>query len=84
MIPCAQPPNKVLANKTKDTDWHDNEFRNKEGKNKKKTITHMDFPNQSCLLHQMTSDIRNLEERDGLWVGGRVREVRERDREGGG
>lgn len=36
----------------------------------------MDFPNHSCLLPQMTSDIRNLEKRKGLWMGGRVKEVK--------
>ena len=43
----------------------------------------MDFPNQSCLLPQMTSDIRNLEERRVLWMGRRVREVKREGREGG-
>lgn len=48
---------------------------------KNKTITHMNFPNQSCLLPQRTSDIRNLEERKGLWMGeSRVGEVRRRRR----
>lgn len=32
----------------------------------------MNFQNHSCLLPQRTSDIRNLEERKGLWVGDRV------------
>lgn len=41
----------------------------------KKTITHMDFQNHSCLLPQRTSDIRNLKEREKLWVGERVGRV---------
>lgn len=36
----------------------------------------MNFQNHSCLLPQRTSDIRNLEERKGLWVGERVGEER--------
>lgn len=36
----------------------------------------MNFQNHSCLLPQRTSDIRNLEERKGSWMGERVGEVR--------
>lgn len=42
----------------------------------KKTITHMNSQNHSCLLPQRTSDIRNLEERKGLRMRERVGEVR--------
>lgn len=40
----------------------------------------MNFQNHSCLLPQRTSDIRNLEERKGLWMGDRVGKAKMRKR----
>lgn len=51
------------------------EMRHKK-KTIKRTITHIGFPNHSCLLPQRTSDIRNLEGREGLLIAQRERAKR--------